>query len=77
MRDGKEIWEAASRGTKTGDGRSVKVMRMYGLAQILAQAETAILQGQDQEAIKHLQCLQTLTGDLLTGLTQQKMLAAA
>ena len=61
MHNGKEIWEAATTGTKTGDSKSAHVMRTYALAQMLAAAEAAVLTGKNQHAAEALCDLQAHT----------------
>jgi hypothetical protein len=57
MQDGKEIWNTAEAGTKLGDRKSANVMRLYALAQMLAQAESALLVEDEPLALQHLQTL--------------------
>jgi hypothetical protein len=77
MRDGKEIWLAADEGTKSGDERSANVMRLFALAQILAQAETAVLKDDVESAARHLRDLQSYTGELLAHLVRPALVDAA
>ena len=58
MARGKEIWEAASKGTKCGTERSANAMRFYALSRMLAEAETSALMGMDAEAARQLRELQ-------------------
>ena len=55
---GKEIWDAAEHGTKLGCERSANVMRLYALSRLLAEAETAVLTGEDASAAEKLRHLQ-------------------
>jgi hypothetical protein len=65
-------------GTKTGDAKSAIVMRLYGLAQMLAQAETEVLRENNAAAIERLQELETHTARLINMLSpsQSRVLAA-
>jgi hypothetical protein len=58
MARGKEIWEAAAIGTKSGSERSANAMRFYALSRMLAEAETSALMGMEAEATQQLVELQ-------------------
>ena len=77
MSDGREIWEAAEQGTKTGDLRSANCMRLFALGQILAQAETAVLVGDDQAAFAALHDLRVHTDKMIEHLSNPAALVAA
>jgi hypothetical protein len=77
MRDGKEIWDAALVGTKSGDSKSAKVMMVYAVAQILAQAESAVLQGDDVQAVQQLEAVRTYAERLIERLKPELKLVAA
>lgn len=77
MRNGKEIWLTADKGTKSGDDKSVNVMRLFALAQMLAQAETAVLVEDVESAARHLRDLQSHTGELLAHLVRPALVEAA
>lgn len=77
MRDGKEIWLTAEKGTKSGDEKSANVMRLFALAQMLAQAETAVLTGDAESAARHLRDLQSHTDKLLAHLVRPALVEAA
>jgi hypothetical protein len=77
MRDGKEIWDAALAGTKSGDSTSVKVMMVYALAQMLAQAESAVLQGDDAQAVQQLEAVRFYSERLVERIGPELKRAAA
>ena len=66
MQDGKEMWNTAGAGTKLGDRKSANVMRLYALAQMLAQAESALLLEDEPLALQHLQTLRAHTEKMLS-----------
>jgi hypothetical protein len=70
MQNGKELWEAAEGGTKTGDAKSANVMRVYALNQMLAAAETAVLTGEEKRAAEYLYELQLYAEKLAHLLSQ-------
>ena len=71
---GKEIWDAAEKGTKTGDSRSANLMRFYALGRMLDEAETSALSGCDIEAAEQLRELQAHCEKLISVLApEQKM----
>ena len=72
MQKGKEIWESAQVGTKTGDRKSAHVMRMYALSQMLAAAESSILTGEDVRAAEYLYELHVYAEKLAALLTQER-----
>jgi hypothetical protein len=66
MQDGKEMWNTAEAGTKLGDRKSANVMRLYALAQMLAQAESALLVEDEPLALQHLQTLRAHTEQMVS-----------
>ena len=72
MQKGKDIWEAAESGTRTGDTKSAHVMRTYALNQMLAEAETAILTGDAERAAERLYELRSYAERLAELLTPEK-----
>ena len=72
MARGKEIWEAADKGTKSGNQRSANAMRFYALSRMLAEAETSALSGLDAEAAEQLRELQAHAEKLVTMLAPDK-----
>jgi hypothetical protein len=72
MQNGKELWETAEGGTKTGDVKSANVMRVYALNQMLAAAETAILTGDEKQAAEYLYELQLYAEKLADLLSPEK-----
>ena len=66
MQDGKEMWNTAEAGTKLGDRKSASVMRLYALAQMLGQAESALLVEDEPLASQHLQTLRAYTEKMLS-----------
>lgn len=73
MQKGKEIWDAAQCDTKTGDAKSAHVMRMYALNQMLAEAETAVLTGDNERAAQCLCELQSYAEKLAELLAPKNM----
>jgi hypothetical protein len=78
---GKEIWDAAGKGTKSGTERSANAMRFYALARMLAEAETAALTGREAESARQLRELlargEELAARLAAGETGPRDLVAA
>jgi hypothetical protein len=77
MSRGTEIWLTAQEGTKSGDDKSANVMRMYALAQMLAEAETALLRDDLEAAALFLRDLQTYTEHMLRLLVNEHVADAA
>ena len=75
MQDGEEMWNTVEAGTKLGDRKSANVMRLYALAQMLAQAESALLVEDEPLALQHLQTLRAHTEKMLSILRDARVAA--
>ena len=67
MSTGQELWDAAEHGGK-GGVRSANAMRFYALAKMLAEAETAWMTDNDQQAVQRLRQLQAHCDKLIAEL---------
>lgn len=59
MSTGQELWGAAPEHGRKGGVRSANAMRFYSLANMLPEAETAWMTGNDQQSVQRLRQLQT------------------
>lgn len=58
MASGRDIWDSAEKLVGEGSARSANAMRFYALAKMLAEAETAMLTGDDAKSAEQLRELQ-------------------
>jgi hypothetical protein len=58
MAGGREIWESAAKLPDANGVRSANAMRFYALSKMLAEAEMAMLKGQDKDCAERLRELQ-------------------
>ena len=72
MATGKALWHSADKITDTGGVECGNVMRSFALAEMLAEAERAILSGDNSEAVERLRELQVHCEKLVAILAPHK-----